>query len=393
MRVRHGVLQEEDLTFFEVVLVAGVLTMAPLPAMAALLTGLMVASVIQRRDAPKTLFNLGSYATSIGIMLLLYWALANGEDRFGAQAVVALIAATLVFALINTLLLSLILHVVAGVTPSQFLREEWRLSAFMALGGVGVGITAVFLASRHQWALLPFVALPALALWYAYGAAAQHAEATERNRWLVILGGALAQHGQGATALDDSAEAIRQIVGAPEMMIVDPQVSQPRNLERILSSTWSDSGPRALGVEELPDGWRTGVVTRLDLGSANPGALLLGSTLPYRRSRIAARTRGWSLEEADAPVLGALVAAVGSAMRAGAAFNALSEETAKLTAVVDNTSDGIAMVDDAGQVRLWSQTMARMTGVEADQISGQIDRAPEIVQTLINASQAPGEAP
>ena len=27
------------------------------------------------------------------------------------------------------------------------------------------------------------------------------------------------------------------------------------------------------------------------------------------------------------------------------------------------------MVDDAGQVRLWSQTMARMTGVEADQIS------------------------
>ena len=76
-------------------------------------------------------------------------------------------------------------------------------------------------------------------------------------------------------------------------------------------------------------------------------------------------------------------------MRAGAAFNALSEETAKLTAVVDNTSDGIAMVDDAGQVRLWSQTMARMTGVEADQISTQVDQAPQIVQTLIRASQHP----
>ena len=123
------------------------------------------------------------------------------------------------------------------------------------------------------------------------------------------------------------------------------------------------------------------------MGTANPGALLIGSKDHYRRSRIAGRTRGWSLDEADAPVLGALVAAVGSAMRAGAAFNALSEETAKLTAVVDNTSDGIAMVDDAGQVRLWSQTMARMTGVEADQISGQIDRAPTIVQTLINASR------
>ena len=37
--------------------------------------------------------------------------------------------------------------------------------------------------------------------------------------------------------------------------------------------------------------------------------------------------------------------------------------------------------------------MARMTGVEADQISGQIDRAPTIVQTLINASRHPEKRP
>jgi PAS domain S-box-containing protein len=134
-------------------------------------------------------------------------------------------------------------------------------------------------------------------------------------------------------------------------------------------------------------------VTRLDVGTANPGALLIGSTDHYRRSRIAGRTRGWSLDEADAPVLGALVAAVGSAMRAGAAFNALSEETAKLSAVVDNTSDGIAMVDDSGEVRLWSQTMARMTGVEADEISGHVDDAPEVVRTLIKASRHPEKRP
>ena len=76
-------------------------------------------------------------------------------------------------------------------------------------------------------------------------------------------------------------------------------------------------------------------------------------------------------------------------MRAGAAFNALSEETAKLSAVVDNTSDGIAMVDDAGQVRLWSQTMARMTGVDADHIARNVQDTPEIVQTLIRASRNP----
>ena len=103
--------------------------------------------------------------------------------------------------------------------------------------------------------------LPALALWYAYRAAAQHAEARERNKWLVKLGGLLAQHGQGTTTLDESAEAIRQIVGAPEMVILQPGIGgRPEDLraERILSSTWADQGPRPLEADELPDGWQTG---------------------------------------------------------------------------------------------------------------------------------------
>ena len=70
----------------------------------------------------------------------------------------------------------------------------------MAIGSAGIGAMAVALASNSDTrALVPFVFLPALALWYAYGAAAQHAQARERNRWLVKLGGLLAQHGQGTS--------------------------------------------------------------------------------------------------------------------------------------------------------------------------------------------------
>ncbi len=87
---------------------------------------------------------------------------------------------------------------------------------------------------------------PALALWYAYSAAAQHAKAQERNQWLVKLGGLLAQHGQGTATLDDSAEAIRQIVGAPEML--DPparhRITGELRPERILASTWAESRAR-----------------------------------------------------------------------------------------------------------------------------------------------------
>ena len=102
------------------------------------------------------------------------------------------------------------------------MASEWQLLGMMALGGVGVGATAVFLVENDGLALLPFVTLPALAMWYAYGAAAQHVEAVERNKWLVTLGGLLAQHGQGTTTLEESAEAIRQIVGAPQMLVLQP---------------------------------------------------------------------------------------------------------------------------------------------------------------------------
>ena len=381
--------ESEDLTFLEAVLVAAVLTMPPMATLGAMLTGLLIASIVQRRDWSKTLFNLGSYATSTATMILLYYALDGGAPRFEMRSVLALIVATLAFSMINTLLLSLIFHVVAGSDAREYIADEWQLSSTMALGGVGIGTTAVYLAYNQAWPLLPFVALPALAMWYAYGAAASHVGARERSRWLIRLGGLLAQQGQDGQALDSSAEAIRQIVGAPELLIVlpaSPEKSNPAG-DVLLASLEYGQGPRPLMPVELPQDWETGVVTPLDLGSQTRGALLLGSADRYRRSRIAGRTRGWTLDEADAPVLGALVAAVGSAMRAGAAFSALTEEKQKLTAVVDNTSDGIAMIDDSGQVRLWSQTMAVMTGVNAGQLVGATQALPDIVSAVIHASR------
>ena len=104
----------EDLTFLEAVLVAAVLTMAPMATLGAMLTGLLAGSIVQRRDWSKTLFNLGSYATSTATMILLYYAIDGGASRFELRSVIALIVATLAFSMINTSLLSLIFHVVAG---------------------------------------------------------------------------------------------------------------------------------------------------------------------------------------------------------------------------------------------------------------------------------------
>jgi signal transduction histidine kinase len=410
VRVRHGATYEE-LNFFEVALAVAILLLAPATALATTLTGMLVAEfVIRRGQWVKVAYNLGNYAVSSAMMIVTYRALLNVGEAVGGEeastslearmaqvtswwSMLSLVAASAVFTAVNLLLLAWLLGATTGASTREVLDEEWWLSALMAIGSVGIGFMAVALAFAAP-AGLPFAFLPALALWYAYGASAQHAEARERNRWLVTLGGLLAQHGQGTAVLTQSAEAIRLIVGAPEACVLDPgdpnRKTDPR-AERIVASVWSEPSPRTLSDAELPDGWRTGVVTRLDLGSAIPGALLLGSTEAYRASRVAGRSRGWSLDEADAPVLGALVAAVGSAMRAGAAFDALTEETAKLTAVVDNTSDGIAVIDEAGGVRLWSRTMANMTGVPLEALPPDPADAPPIVRALIDAALAAGE--
>jgi signal transduction histidine kinase len=405
IRVRHGATYEE-LNFFEVALAVAILLLAPVTALAVTMAGMLIAEfVIRRGEWVKVVYNLGNYAASSAVMIATYHALVRlatslggtSKDPTSVWSMLSLVAASAAFTAVNLVLLAWLFHAATGAAPVQTIREEWRLSALMAIGSVGIGFMAVVLG-YHAPGGLPLALLPALALWYAYSASAEHAEARERNRWLVTLGGLLARHGRGPDVLAESAEAIRQIVGAPEARVLDPSdpaTSADDRAARVLSSTWAEAGPRPMAPDELPDGWRTGVLTRLDLGSANPGALLLGSTERYRPSRISGRTRGWSVKEADPAVLGALVAAVGSALRAGAAFDALTEETAKLTAVVDNASDGIAVVDEAGRVRLWSRRMATMTGVPAHTMSGDRAAAPGIVATLVDAAlaAAPGAPP
>ncbi|MGB7981842.1 MAG: PAS domain-containing sensor histidine kinase [Candidatus Nanopelagicales bacterium] len=397
VKVRHGATNEE-LTFFEVVLAAAVLTLQPVVALTITLAGMLVGELIIRREPIKLAYNLGTYAAGTSAMIITYrlaFPTVSGS-QFSLHSVLSLLTASLVFTIVNLVIVAQLMRVTMGSPPREILSEEWRLSAFIAVSSVGIGMMAVALAEPQTAWLVPFVLLPALSLRYAYGAAAQQAEALERNRWLVRLGGALAQHGQGEGVLEDSTEAIRQIVGAPEMTIAkEGSATSPDALASLVRSLAPNAAPQDIPGAALPLGWHSGVAMQLDLGTDAHGALLLGSDVRSGKSLIAGRTRGWSLAEADAPVLGALVAAVGSAMRAGAAFNALTEETSKLTAVVDNTSDGIAMIDGTDTIRLWSRTLERMTGARSIDLVGRAaDTAPPVVSALLEASataQADGE--
>ena len=197
VKVRHGATNEE-LGFFEVVLAAAILTLRPTAALMATMVGMLLGEFMIRRPRIKVVYNLGMYAASTSVMIIVYHVLfpllpfaePESESVFSWQSIASLLIASIAFTAANLMILASLLRAASGVSRRVVLHEEWRLSAFMAIGSAGIGAMAVALASDHDtWALVPFVLLPALALWYAYGAAAQHAEARERNKWLVKLGG------------------------------------------------------------------------------------------------------------------------------------------------------------------------------------------------------------
>lgn len=369
----------EELTFVEVVLIWGVLILAPFTAMVTALLGFSIVALLLRRAAVKSLFNLGAYAVSGGALMITYFALVGDSERFGLRSVVGLILGALVFTALNLFLLSLILLAAEGVPPREFLAEQWALSVGMAVGSVGVATVALAIEQSDP-VLVPFAALPAVALWYAYRSSAAHAESRERSHWLVQLGQALATSGAPEEVIPRSAEALRRVYGADEYIVV---LSSGRRFGADLNWTAPRLMPRealTLAGEQLPDHWTAGVAVRLD-DQAGSGVLALGSIgEPGWAARSLPWARSWSVPETDRPGLIALTAAVGSAVSVGQTLSALTAETAKLQAVVDHATDGICVVDRRGRIRLWSPAAERITGLR--QPSGR--ELPEIAARIVS---------
>lgn len=361
--VRHADSWEE-LAFVEVVVIWAVLVLSPLTAIVTCLLGFAFTAAIMRRPLVKSLFNLGAYAIAAVGLMITYYMLDSGADIFSVRSVLALVVAALLFAGLNLVLLSVILYAAGDVPPREFLQEQAGLSVGMAVGSVGVS-TITLATLQYTPALTPFAALPAVALWYAYRASSSHAEARERSRWLVVLGQAVATPGEPEDVIPRAADALRRVYGADEYAVVLHSGLRFGSHEDWEPPSLMPREARTLGGDDLPPGWTAGVAVRLDDQSGG-GVLALGSKQePVWVTRNLPWARSWTLDDNDKPALVALTTAVGSSVRAGQTLTALTAETAKLQAVVDHATDGIAVVDADGALLLWSPAAARITGVSA----------------------------
>jgi PAS domain S-box-containing protein len=372
VRVQHGD-EVEELTLFEAACVVDVLL---LPAHWALLVPVLatvLCSTIRGRGAVKILFNGANLALAVVLLVFTVHVLAEPGEGLSLRTVVALTLGMLGLTGVNLVALSRVMGAVGGGNPRVFVREGARLSTVIAVGTVAIGGTAVTLADAAP-ALLPFALMPAFALTFAFRAAAQESEERDRSRGLLRLSHVLAGRLDEEEMLEAFLDLTRQAFGVdvalavlnqaegPMVAVVDDRREgrgrRPASLtEQDLVGRSARGGSQALRAD-LPRGWRSALITPLESEGRQVGVLALASADKRR-----------ALSGRELNLLTSLVSALGVALRGAAHLRRLEEERGKLTAVVDQSSDGILMLDGAGRVQLWSPALARVTGIaEADAV-------------------------
>jgi PAS domain S-box-containing protein len=387
VRLRHGE-STEELTLFEAAVVVDVLLLSPAMAVVVPVVALAIASAVRRRPLTKAAFNLGTYALSTVVLVGTFDVVAGGAAPFAVRSVVGLSLGTIGFAAVNLFYLARVLAVVDDVSVREVLAEGWRLSAVMAVGNVALG-TVVVAVGQSAPTLLPFTALPAAALTFAYRAAAKQSDERERAARLLDLSQALvgrldteelvasflasARHAFRA----DRARAVLDVGLTAWPVVVEVTAAgverrQATTADVALLERPGRGQAATLVSDVLPEGWAQALVAPLEAEGLRLGVIALAAE---RRGRVSV---------ADAALLTPLASALSVALRGAEHLERVVEETAKLKVVVDHSSDGILVVDGGGRVLLWNPAMAAVTGVDVDEAHG-------VLSELVHAVGMDGE--
>ena len=367
VRLRHGAAVEE-LSLYEAALIIDVLLLPPQDALIAAAAGLLLASALQRRPVVKAIFNLGTYTAATSVLILSVHLVGGSPGKMTPGVLAGVVAGTIAFTGVNLCCLAQILGVINKSSPWQIIRTEARLSGYMAVGTVATGLTTVEVA-LHSPLLLPFMAMPALAVTYAYRAAAREADEHARSACLLRLSHALAER-EGVVR--QFLVLVREAFGADVAVVVlesngvalsvesaDPTLVREGPVPAHLARVGRIDGPVHL-AEGLPDGLRRMVTVPVQGGGRHVGTASFATR---------DRSRGW-MTTGDVTLLTSLASALAVAIRGAEHLDRLVDETSKLQAVVEQSAEGIMVIDGGGLVQVWSRALAEITGVVAGTATG-----------------------
>ncbi|RZU54134.1 PAS domain S-box-containing protein [Krasilnikovia cinnamomea] len=365
VRLRHGEAVEE-LSLYEAALVIDVLLLPPREALMAAAAGLVAASVVQRRPPVKAAFNLGTYTAAVSVLILIVHLAGGSPGTVTPRVLVAVVAGTFAFTAVNLCCLAQVLGLINGRSPWAVVRAEARLSAYMALGTVATGLTTTVVA-LHAPLLLPFMAMPALAVTYAYRAAAREADERARSACLLRLSHALAEREdverRFLLLVREAFDAeVALILPAGQDQALSVTATESAVVRRGAAPSWLAAARDAEGPTQLSEhvaaGLRQVVVVPVAAGGRRFGTAAFA---PRARSR---------MSTGDVTLLASLANALAVSLRGAQHLGRLVEETSKLQAVVEQSAEGIMVVDGDAVVQMWNPALEALTRVPAAEALG-----------------------
>ncbi|KQX62827.1 ATP-binding protein [Angustibacter sp. Root456] len=369
VRLRHDDAVEE-LTLLDAVVLLNVLLLPATVAVYTTLAGLLAAYLLRRRAPIKVLFNLGTYASACSVTAVTIHVFAAGSGDFGVTLLVAVAAGATGFVAVNLVHIAWLLSVISGTAPLRVLREDAQLSALTMLGTVALTLTVLAMAASTP-VLLPCAVLPALALTYSYRASAERHEEHRRSARVLEFSQVLASgptRGLAAGAFlrlvseefqTDWAAVVLHDGTAFHLNAGDGEVQQ-MPARQLPSWLQQPAGSTGLRRSALPLGWGSALDAPLIAEGRHLGRVTLGA-----RQRAA-------LKDRDVTALSPLAGSLAVALRNAEQMEQLETETSKLRAVVEQSGDGIVVVDGAGVVQLWSPAMAQATGIAQHEALGRL---------------------
>lgn len=387
MNIRFGQ-SRYTFTWAELAVVFGIVM---LPKGWVVIVGTCAAAAAQsmlRRPAPKLIFNTAGTAVGTALALLTVEAISGGADIHARiarpESWIAIGAGTLVFAIWSSVTVGLAVAYSQDMPVGAVLRKGALLQCIVWLGNTiaGVGVAMVVQQSSGALIVLPFFLLLLYATYRGYLRAGE-----DRDTWQVLQATSrdlsrLRREEIAEVVLDRAAELFK--ADFVELMLVDDEASGA-------ITTWRRTGPetRLLEGRTLEDAatfWprahserepyqllhrRAPVAQRRELASLGLEQCVVvpiataDHCVGTLRIGFAGVVR---MPTRELQVMRTFANQLATSVENARLYEEMREERAKLSRVVDNTSDGILSVDARGRITSWNPAMTRISGLSAEDV-------------------------
>jgi PAS domain S-box-containing protein len=185
--------------------------------------------------------------------------------------------------------------------------------------------------------------------------------------------------------------------GRNEVLHVRASYGVPKGLQRFFQPLWADLP----GVSDLPGPFSRWAIPdlqmRLGMVAAAAGLALsqvVALPLSIEEKLIGAiyifRIGGGAFSAGDRTLLAAFADQAAIAVRNAELYQQVSEERRSLSAIIDNSAEGVLILDTAGHVQVFNRALSRITGLDAE---GALGRAAAEVLVLRDRQGKPVPLP